>query len=54
MKHYLPVLAALATSLSSPFLTSLKAGELDKKTIITISQNSRRRSGDIAGRPVRA
>ena len=50
MKHYLPVLAALATSLSSPFLTSLKAGELDKKTIITISR--RCRGGDIAGQYV--
>ena len=39
MKNYLTVLAALATSLlSSPFIPSLKAGELDKKTIITISQ----------------
>jgi hypothetical protein len=37
MKHYLPVLTALATSLmSSPIIPSLKAGELDKKTIITI------------------
>jgi hypothetical protein len=39
MKEYLPVLTALATSLvSSPFIPSLKAGEVDKKTIITISQ----------------
>jgi hypothetical protein len=39
MKNYLPVLTALATSLmSSTFIPSLKAGELDKKTIITISQ----------------
>ena len=39
MKTYLPVLTALATSLvSSPFIPSLKAGEVDKKTIITISQ----------------
>ena len=39
MKKYLPVITALATSLmSSPFIPSLKAGDLDKKTIITISQ----------------
>jgi hypothetical protein len=39
MKHYLPVFAVLATSLmSSTFIPSLKAGELDKKTIVTISQ----------------
>ena len=39
MKTYLPVLTALATSLmSSTFIPSLKAGELDKKTIITIFQ----------------
>jgi hypothetical protein len=39
MKSYLPVLTALATSLmSSPFIPSLKAGDVDKKTIITISQ----------------
>jgi len=39
MKHYLPVLAVLATSLmSSLFIPSLNAGETDKKTIITISQ----------------
>jgi hypothetical protein len=39
MKKYLPVITALATSLmSSPFIPSLKAGELDKKTTITISQ----------------
>src|ERR1700688_926901 len=38
MTNYLPVLAALATSLmSSPFIPSLNAGEVDKKTIITIS-----------------
>ena len=39
MKSYLPVFAALATSLmSSAFIPSLKASESDKKTIITISQ----------------
>jgi hypothetical protein len=39
MKHYLPVLTALATSLmSSPLIPSLKAGDVDKKTVITISQ----------------
>ena len=39
MKNYLTVLAALATSLlSSPFIPSLKAGDVDKKTTITISQ----------------
>ena len=39
MKKYLPVLTALATSLmSSPFIPSLKASDVDKKTIITISQ----------------
>jgi hypothetical protein len=39
MKNYLPVLTALATSLmSSPFIPSLNAGEVDKKTTITISQ----------------
>jgi hypothetical protein len=39
MKTYLPVLTALATSLmSSTFIPSLKAGDVDKKTIITISQ----------------
>src|ERR1700675_4017250 len=39
MKRYLPVFAALATSLmSSAFVPSLKASESDKKTIITISQ----------------
>ena len=39
MKHYLPVLTALAMSLmSSTFTPSLKAGDLDKKTVITISQ----------------
>jgi len=39
MKHNLPVFAALAISLmSSASVASLKASELDKKTIITISQ----------------
>jgi hypothetical protein len=39
MKKYLPVLTALATSLmSSPFIPSLKASDVDKKTTITISQ----------------
>jgi hypothetical protein len=39
MKQYLPVITALATSLmSSPFIPSLKAGDLDKTTTITISQ----------------
>src|SRR5580704_4005217 len=39
MKRNLPVLAALAMSLmSSAFVPSLKAGESDKKTIISISQ----------------
>jgi len=39
MKHYLSVLTALATSLmSSPLILSLKASDVDKKTIITISQ----------------
>jgi hypothetical protein len=39
MKNYLPVLTALATSLmSSTFIPSLKAGDVDKKTIVTISQ----------------
>jgi len=39
MKHYLPVLTALATSLmSSPFIPSLKASDVDKRTTITISQ----------------
>ena len=38
MKHYLPVFTALATSLmSSPFIPSLKASDMDKNTIITIS-----------------
>jgi hypothetical protein len=38
MKRYLTVAAALATSLmSSAFVPSLKAGEWDKKTLITIS-----------------
>lgn len=39
MKRYLPVFAALATSLmSSAFVPSLRASESDEKTIITISQ----------------
>jgi hypothetical protein len=39
MKRYVPVIAALATSLmSSAFVPSLKASEWDEKTIITISQ----------------
>ena len=39
MKRNLPVFAALAMSLiSSAFVPSLKAGEWDKKTTITISQ----------------
>jgi|SRR5580700_1765538 hypothetical protein len=39
MKHYLPIFTALATSLmSSPFIPSLKASDVDKKTNITISQ----------------
>jgi hypothetical protein len=39
MRRYLPVFAALATSLmSSVFVPSLKASESDEKTIITISQ----------------
>jgi hypothetical protein len=39
MKRYLPVFAALATSLmSSAFVPLLKASESDEKTIITISQ----------------
>ena len=39
MKQYLPVLTALATSLmSSTFIPSLKASDVDKKTTITISQ----------------
>jgi hypothetical protein len=39
MKHYLPVFTALATSLmSSPFIPSLKASDVDKNTTITISQ----------------
>jgi hypothetical protein len=39
MKRYLTVAAALATSLmSSSLVPSLKAGEWDKKTIITISR----------------
>jgi hypothetical protein len=39
MKRHLPVFAALAMSLmSSAFVPSLKAGESDKKTIISTSQ----------------
>jgi len=38
MKRYLPVFAALALSLTSAFVPSLRAGEWDRKTIITISQ----------------
>jgi hypothetical protein len=39
MNRYLRVFAALATSLmSSAFVPSLKAGESDEKTIITVSQ----------------
>jgi hypothetical protein len=39
MNRYLRVFAALATSLmSSAFVPSLKAGESDEKTIVTISQ----------------
>ena len=39
MKHYLSVLTALAASLmSSPFIPSLKASDVDKRTTITISQ----------------
>jgi hypothetical protein len=39
MKRYLPIIAALATSLmSSAFVPSLQASESDEKTIITISQ----------------
>jgi hypothetical protein len=39
MRRYLPVFAALATSLmSSAFIPSLTASEMDEKTIITISQ----------------
>jgi hypothetical protein len=39
MKYHLPVFAALALSLMScAILPSLEAGELDKKTVITISQ----------------
>ena len=39
MRRYLPVFAALATSLmSSAFIPSLTAGELDEKTIIAITQ----------------
>jgi hypothetical protein len=37
MNHYLPVLTALATSLMiSQFIPSLKASDLDEKTIIKI------------------
>ena len=39
MKNYLPICTALATSLiSSPFIPSLKASDVDKRTTITISQ----------------
>jgi hypothetical protein len=39
MKRYLPVFAAMATSLiSSAFVPSLKASESDERTIITISR----------------
>jgi Protein of unknown function (DUF2911) len=39
MKHYLPVLTTLAMSLmSSTFIPSLKAGDADKQTTITISE----------------
>jgi hypothetical protein len=39
MKTYLPVFTTLATSLmSSPFIPSLKASDVDKKTTITIFQ----------------
>jgi len=38
MKYNLPVFAALAVSLMSASVPSLKASEFDKKTIITISQ----------------
>ena len=38
MNRYLPVFTALAMSLSSAFVPSLKASVSDKKTIITISQ----------------
>src|SRR5260370_8625269 len=38
MNRYFPVFAALAMSLSSAFVPSLKASVSDKKTIITISQ----------------
>jgi hypothetical protein len=39
MKNYIPVLTALATSLmSSLFIPSLNASDLDKKTTIKISQ----------------
>jgi hypothetical protein len=39
VKRYLSIFAALAMSLmSSAFVPSLKAGDLDKRTIITISQ----------------
>ena len=38
MKHYLPVFAAMAMSLSSAFVPSLQASVSDKKTIITISE----------------
>ena len=39
MKRYLPVFAALATSLmTGGFASSLKAAELDKKTSIALTQ----------------
>ena len=38
MKHYMPVFAALAMSLSSAFVPSLQASVSDKTTIITISE----------------
>ena len=39
MKTYLPVFTTLVTSLmSSPFIPSLKASDVDKRTTITISQ----------------
>ena len=39
MKHYLPLLTTVAMSLmSSTFIPSLKAGNLDKQTAITISE----------------
>ena len=38
MNRYLPVFAALAMSLSSAFVPSLRASVSDKKTIINVSQ----------------